>query len=46
MAVFGERASARAVPFDELGGIQREVLPHAGIADRRAPPPPVATEAS
>jgi uncharacterized protein len=40
MAVYGSGRPIGESPFDELGGIDREVLPHAGLATGGAPPPP------
>ncbi|MFZ0377605.1 MAG: VWA domain-containing protein [Solirubrobacteraceae bacterium] len=47
-AVFGDaRVPLDGNPFDELEGMPREVLPHAGIPTTTAPPPPdQATEAT
>ena len=42
LAVYGSGAPLGHSPFDELGGIEREVLPHAGLATGGAPPPPSA----
>jgi len=40
LAVYGSGAPLGHSPFDELGGIQQEVLPHAGLATGGAAPPP------
>ena len=40
MAVYGSGRPIGQSPFDELGGIEREVLPHAGLATGGSPPPP------
>ncbi len=40
LAVYGSGAPLGQSPFDELGGIEREALPHAGLAAGGAPPPP------
>ncbi len=40
LAVYGSGAPLGQSPFDELGGIEREALPHAGLATGGAPPPP------
>jgi uncharacterized protein with von Willebrand factor type A (vWA) domain len=40
LAVYGSGAPLGNSPFDELGGLEREVLPHAGLATGGAPPPP------
>ncbi len=42
LAVYGSGAPLGHSPFDELGGIEQEVLPHAGLATGGAPPPPSA----
>ena len=39
LAVYGSGAPLGQSPFDELEGIGREVLPHAGLADGGPPPP-------
>ncbi len=39
LAVYGSGAPLGQSPFDELGGIEREVLPHAGLATGTPPPP-------
>ncbi|HEY1516416.1 MAG TPA: VWA domain-containing protein [Solirubrobacteraceae bacterium] len=39
LAVYGSGAPLGHSPFDELGGIEREVLPHAGLATGGPPPP-------
>ena len=46
MAVFGSGRPIGQSPFDELGGIEREALPHAGLADRRTAAAAVARAAS
>jgi uncharacterized protein with von Willebrand factor type A (vWA) domain len=40
MAVYGSGRPIGQSPFDELSGIEREVLPHAGLATGGPPPPP------
>ena len=40
MAVYGSGRPIGQSPFDELGGIEREALPHAGLATGGSPPPP------
>ena len=40
MAVYGSGRPIGQSPFDELGGIEKEALPHAGLATGGAPPPP------
>lgn len=40
LAVYGSGAPLGQSPFDELGGIEREALPHAGVATGGVPPPP------
>ncbi|MGB8874695.1 MAG: hypothetical protein WCD11_00170, partial [Solirubrobacteraceae bacterium] len=46
-AVFGDaRVPLDGNPFDELEGMPREVLPHAGIPTTAPPPPDQATEAT
>jgi uncharacterized protein with von Willebrand factor type A (vWA) domain len=40
MAVYGSGRPIGQSPFDELGGLEREALPHAGLATGGAPPPP------
>jgi len=40
LAVYGSGAPLANSPFDELGGLEQEVLPHAGLATGGAPPPP------
>ena len=40
MAVYGSGRPIGQSPFDELGGIENEALPHAGLATGGAPPPP------
>jgi uncharacterized protein with von Willebrand factor type A (vWA) domain len=42
MAVYGSGRPIGQSPFDELGGIEREALPHAGLATGGPPPPPSA----
>ena len=44
LAVYGSGAPLGHSPFDELGGIEQEVLPHAGLATGGAPPPPSADQ--
>ncbi len=39
MAVYGSGRPIGQSPFDELGGIEKEALPHAGLATGGAPPP-------
>ena len=39
LAVYGSGAPLGYSPFDELGGIEQEVLPHAGLPTGGAPPP-------
>ena len=46
-SVFGDaRVPVDGNPFDELEGMPREVLPHAGIPTSAPPPPDQATEAT
>ena len=40
MAVYGSGRPIGQSPFDELGGIEKEALPHAGLAGGGPPPPP------
>ena len=42
LAVYGSGAPLGHSPFDELGGIEQEALPHAGLATGGATPPPSA----
>jgi uncharacterized protein len=39
LSVYGSGAPLGNSPFDELGGIEQEVLPHAGLATGGVPPP-------
>ena len=39
LAVYGSGAPLGQSPFDELGGLESEVLPHAGLATGGPPPP-------
>ena len=40
VAVYGSGAPLGQSPFDELGGLEREALPHAGLSTGGPPPPP------